>query len=388
MILKNINIINREGAGSIVIKKDRIGKIIFNDRSGLQEQDEFSISFDEAIAFPGLINSHDHLEFNLFPKLANDIYKNYLEWGADIHRQNKDIINSIKTIPKLLRAEWGMYKNLLNGVTTVVQHGEYFNFENPIIDIFQDSFSFHSVMLEKKFRIKLINPFKKRKPIVIHIGEGTDQAAYEEINELIRWNLFKKKLIGIHGISMTENQAKSFEALIWCPESNLFLFNKTAVVNKLKKETKILFGTDSTLTAGWNLWDQIRLARKTNMLTDSELFDSITSIPATVWGLKGKGILKEGNIADIVVAQKPNSNDSINNFFEINPADLLLVIKNGKIILFDQSLITQMKGRLKTENFRKIFINNVPKFITGNLPLLIAEIKKYSSEARFPIETE
>ena len=44
--------------------------------------------------FPGLINSHDHLDFNLFPQTGNRIYNNYTEWGRDIHEQNKEAISA------------------------------------------------------------------------------------------------------------------------------------------------------------------------------------------------------------------------------------------------------------------------------------------------------
>jgi cytosine/adenosine deaminase-related metal-dependent hydrolase len=36
-----------------------------------------ALDLNGALAFPGLINSHDHLDFNLFPPLANRIYNNY-----------------------------------------------------------------------------------------------------------------------------------------------------------------------------------------------------------------------------------------------------------------------------------------------------------------------
>ena len=59
-----------------------------------------SIEFENAIAFPGLINSHDHLDFNLFPQTGNRIYNNYAEWGKDIHDQNKETINAVLKIPQ------------------------------------------------------------------------------------------------------------------------------------------------------------------------------------------------------------------------------------------------------------------------------------------------
>src|SRR6185312_14526801 len=115
---------------------------------------------------------------------------------------------------------------------------------------------------------KLNNFFTNRRPFAIHIGEGTDKASHDEINELIRWNLFKRKIIGVHGVAMDEDQAAAFEALVWCPASNYFLLNDTASIDELKIKTTILFGTDSTLTSSWNLWEHLRIARDTLLLTD------------------------------------------------------------------------------------------------------------------------
>ena len=74
------------------------------------------------------------------------------------------------------------------------------------------------------------------------LAKGSDKAAHGEIDELIKWNLLKKG-IGryAHAVAMTEDQAKKFKAIVWCPESNYFLLDKTAPVKKLKENTPILF---------------------------------------------------------------------------------------------------------------------------------------------------
>lgn len=387
MILFNVHIVGRDGIQHVKTVDGRID-IIAANRTFIQNKDGLTIEFENAIAFPGLINSHDHLEFNLFPKISNRIYKNYMEWGPDIHTHNKDIIHSILKIPKQLRFEWGIYKNLLSGVTTVVQHGENFAIKNPWINTDQNCYSLHSVGTEKNWKYKLNKPFIKDKPFIIHIGEGTDMKAFEEINKLLKWNLLKRKLIAIHGVAMNVQQAKSFEALIWCPDSNFFLLNATVNVSELKKATKILFGTDSTLSANWNIWEQIRLARKTNMLTDKELFDSLTSLPALVWDLNDRGIVEESKAADLVIAGMKNENDLQNSFFELNPQDILMVLREGEIILFDEILYAQLNKNINANGFSKIFINNVCKYVLGDLVGLIKEIRKYSADVKFPVEIE
>src|ERR1700744_6413118 len=121
MLLHNVAIVGKEAITDIGIQNGKINAI---DLSISALPDEQTFYFDNAIAFPGLINSHDHLEFNLFPQLGNKKYNNYVEWGTDIHLNNKPLIDNVLKIPKSLRAEWGIYKNLINGVTTVVNHGD------------------------------------------------------------------------------------------------------------------------------------------------------------------------------------------------------------------------------------------------------------------------
>ena len=282
MQLCNLKIIESDELVNIEVSGEKINNITsYTENKNFKTRD--TIFFEDAIAFPGLINSHDHLDFNLFPQIANRLYYNYKEWGEDIHARNKEIIQSVLKIPQPLRKEWGLYKNLLNGVTTVVNHGERLLINNKVISVLQNNYSLHSVQFEKKWKLKLNSIFKNNQPFVIHIGEGTDKASHEEMNELIKWNLFKKKIIGVHGVAMDESQAAAFEALVWCPASNNFLLNATAAIDELKIKTTILFGTDSTLTASWNLWEHLRSARDTFLLTDQELFDSLTKSAATIW---------------------------------------------------------------------------------------------------------
>ena len=376
MLLQNLNIIGHDGIKHIRIVEDKIRTIASDQSLLMPERNELSLVFEKVIAFPGLINSHDHLDFNLFPQTGNRIYKSYIEWGADIQSNNRKNIEDILSVPKEIRVEWGIYKNLANGITTVVNHGEYLNIKDPVIDIFQDCYSLHSVR-EKSWKFKLNRPFVKNQPFVIHVGEGIDIPAIEEINEVIKWNLFKRKVIAVHGVSMNIKQAKAFEALVWCPDSNFFLLNETAKVNELKKETKIIFGTDSTVSANWNVWEHLRLAKETKMLTDSELFESLTSLPAAVWGLNDRGVLMEGKNADVVIAGMKSENNPMDNFFALNPENILLILRKGEIILFDEALYSLLVSKVNIQKFSKMVINSINKFIKGDLTGLISKTKKY-----------
>jgi hypothetical protein len=300
-------------------------------------------------------------------------------------------------IPQYLRTRWGIYKNLINGVTTVVHHGPWLRIEKPheIIRVFQDAHSLHSIGFEKRWKWKLNRPFSGMRPYSIHIGEGTDETAFLEIDELTRCNWFKKKVIGIHGVAMTEKQALNFQALVWCPHSNYFLLGQTATVHQLKKKIPILFGTDSTLTSDWNLWEHLRKARSEQGLSDQELFDSLTEAPAKAWGLRDSGSIALGQWADLVIAQVPHHlapGDHLaqmDTFFSLSPEDILLVVHAGEIRLFDEGLYKSLAlGGFDLKEFYPVFIHKKRKYLFGDLPSLIKQVKVYHPEQVFPITLE
>src|SRR6185437_2233109 len=266
MILKNLYSVSEDNWVDIRYSEGVIRDVL--PYSNIEtSSDEPSLTFENALVFPGLINSHDHLDFNCFPRLGHHHYLNYVEWGKDIHQVDKEVIDKVLHIPQDLRVNWGIYKNLLNGITTVVNHGPYLDVKDSPIHVFQDCNVLHSVRLEKAWILKLNRPGFQKLPFVVHIGEGTDEASHNEIQKLLHWNLFNRELIGIHGVAMDTEQAKSFKALVWCPDSNRFLLGKTADVKNLKNSTKLVFGTDSTVSANWNIWEQIRVARDYNMVS-------------------------------------------------------------------------------------------------------------------------
>ncbi|MGN6295746.1 MAG: hypothetical protein ACTHM7_03100, partial [Ginsengibacter sp.] len=266
-----------------------------------------------------------------------------------------------------------------------VNHGSKLKITDPFITVLQDNHSLHSVQFEKNWKLKLNNPFVKKQPYVIHIGEGTDEMAHQEINTLIKKNFFNKSLFTVHGVAMNSEQAKHFEALIWCPASNYFLLNKTTDIKNLKTKTSILFGMDSTLTASWKLWEHLRTARETKMMTDEELFQTLTKNPAEKWRRKNIGSISINNDADVVIA-KSHGNKGFDAFYLINSEDILLVLHEGVIRLFDEEIKEQLNdGEIATSKFNKIFINGKGKYIYGDLPELIKQIHLYNPQIPFPI---
>lgn len=377
MHLKNLHIIDNKPT-------TRQNRFLKGDRLQRTGESKTVLEFDDALLFKSLINSHEHLAFNCFPPLHHKIYNNYKEWGEDIHTKDKETIKNILKIPIKHRVNWSIYKNIINGVTAIAQHGKNYKSTSSPIEIVYNR-DFHSVGLEKWWKLKIKNPLNQ-KPICIHIGEGTDTATHEEINELINDNTLNRKLIGIHGIAMTEAQAKQFEALIWCPDSNIRLYNKTAPIDKLAKHTKILFGTDSTISSHWSIWHHIKLAKKLNLLSDEALYKSLTDTPRAVWNLPFIGEPKKGVYANFVIAKNKDKTNLWNAFYTLTPEDLLLVVDNGTVLLFDASLFDSILPEIYIEQFSKFEINGSPKYLLGNLTETVQIIQKYNRNIDFPIK--
>ncbi len=379
MLLGNVHIVN-DGPADIRIHDSVIKNISL---PGKMEADELSFEFENSIVFPGLINSHEHLEFNLFPRFGGGPYKDYVEWGDQIHKRHKESIDRIQRIPYDLRYQYGLFKNLVCGVTTVINHGNapHLYFEN-LSEVYTNYNYIHSTRLDKKWRLKL-NLLFNGLPFVVHTGEGTNDKSANEAKTLLRWNIFRKEIIGIHAISVTEKLNSKFRAIVWCPDSNLFLYNKTADISKMKLHTEILFGTDSNLSADWNIWNHLRLARKLGMLDDSELYESVTEKAAKVWKIYDRGVIEINKKADLVIAEKNNENN-MGSFYSCNPENIIMIIKNGKIVLVDDKFAADHRG-IQYEHFDKVLINNRIKLLPKGFNDLMKKISEFLPPKEFPV---
>ncbi|TDW96620.1 amidohydrolase family protein [Dinghuibacter silviterrae] len=385
MVLENLRPIEGPASLRIGIRGGRIA-FVGEDGAGPAFGPDRVIDLDGAMIFPGLINSHDHLEFNSFPALGREHYANYVEWGSRIHATCREDIDRVLKIPPAMRVQWGLYKNLLGGVTTVVHHGPAFPLENPCIRVFRECQSIHSVQLEPRWRQRLNNPLQWGRPCVIHIGEGTDEGASREIDRLTLWNTLHRPLVGVHGVAMNTDQAAHFKALVWCPQSNFFLLGRTAAIDQLGRHTALLFGTDSTLTGDWNIWDHLRSARDTGLAADPDIYDMLTTTPARIWGLGG-GALAPGCAADLTIA-RPRG-DGWNAFYALDPADIELVIAGGRVRLADGRWVRALTHLGHDfDGWSRVLLEGREKWVPGDLPGLARQILAFDERAEFPFLCE
>lgn len=327
-------------------------------RGRIQKEGGFGPDLDLSghLILPGLINSHDHLEFNLFPRLGRGPYPNATAWAEDIYHPDRSPVKEHLAVPKPVRLAWGGLKNLLSGVTTVAHHNPY------EAEVFANNFPVRVVKRfgwahSLRFSSDLVNRYQavsKRWPFLIHAAEGTDACAASEIHELERKGVLSRRTVLIHGVGIDHESLKILQqrhaSVVWCPSSNLFMLSQTLRPEVLRSSLRVCLGTDSALTCQDDLAGEIRVARKAGGLAAEDIYPMVTTEAAHILRLtRGEGEIVEGAIADLLAV--PDSGQ--------NPAEALqnfcpsLVILGGKIQLVSEALAPRVDPVL-VRNFQKI----------------------------------
>ncbi len=309
-------------------------------RGGLLSEQKLEVNLEGHYVYPGLINSHDHLEMNLYPHLGTPPYQNYKEWSADIYHPTQTPIREIEATDKEMRLLWGGLKNLISGVTTVVHHNPWSRFLSSSkfpINVWSTQWA-HSLAFDEHVvaRKKEAN----NRMFVLHAAEGVDEFARQEIHQLMELKCLDKNTILVHGVGVGEEEERilvdSGSSVIWCPASNMYMFNKTAHVPLLRKAERVVLGSDSTLTGSPTLLDEMHTALKTGLATEHDIFRMTGSIPRNLFGIPGSEI-QPSMQGDFLITPKKHP-DPIKNLFVIEPKDISAVIVAGRFQLSDPSL--------------------------------------------------
>jgi len=219
--------------------------------------------------FPGLINAHDHLELNHYPRTKfREVYNNAHQWGEDVNaRLNDEPFKTLRSYPLWDRVFIGGLKNLLCGATTVIHHGPphkpMFRKDFPVrvLKKYGWAHSLHFNTEEEIIRSYKSTP--KNVPWFIHLAEGTDDIAAGEYQRLKNIGCVGENTVIVHGVGMTkediEDAAKIIRGLVWCPGTNYYLLGQTTdVATWLECGGNIALGSDSYLTTKKNYKLELR----------------------------------------------------------------------------------------------------------------------------------
>ena len=189
----------------------------------------------------------------------------------------------------------------------------------------------------------------------------------------------------VHAIALSDQDiklvAKNKANLVWCPNSNMFMFNRTGDVKKwLVNKINVSLGTDSPMSGGLNLIDELQFGKKIykNLfkqdINDEILVKMATINPAKAFRLGDKiGSIEKNKLADLIAI----SGDVKNPYSSLVHAkleDIALVIYEGKPFYGDREYKDIFKKlNVKTSKFK---INRKEKICVGDPIGLLKTIRK------------
>lgn len=290
------------------------------------------------IVYPGLINAHDHIEMNHYPRTKfRAIYTNAKQWSEDFSpKLVEEPFASLRRLPVAEQCAVGALKNLRSGVTTVAQHNPLHpplrRRDFPVRVVKRYGWA-HSLYLEQD----ILASYRRTPPDapwMIHLAEGTDDEAAGELKRLQDLGCLRSNTVLIHGVGLTAedriNAIAKGTGLVWCPSSNFFLLGKTAEVAAFADAELLALGTDSRLTADGDMLDELRAAYATGQLSPERLFRAVTTDAAKLLRLTNTGALLPGYTPDFFVARRPSS-DPILSLFALDSRDIEAVYVGGRL---------------------------------------------------------
>jgi cytosine/adenosine deaminase-related metal-dependent hydrolase len=303
---------------------------------------------------PGLINAHDHLHRNHYGRLGVPPYANAHDWAADIQVRCAAEIAQGRNVERRIALLTGAWKNLLAGVTHVVHH-------DPWERDFDSGFPIRVVRIANADCVVRLPEcsFPAGVPVALHVAEGVDEIAAEEVRTLHACGVLNRHLMAVHGVGAdTDGVAKLRDAgcaVVWCPTSNHFLFGRSAPLDLLEG-TDVLLGSDSLLTGAGTLLDEIQAVR--GMISDARLLDAVGSLAADRLGIAAPS-LAPGSPADIVLFRR--------DILDATAEDVLLVIVAGE----PRVLAPEHLSSLPTRGGRIITWRGVTRWISEETAILL-----------------
>ena len=342
-LIKDVRVLNSRSVfeSDIRVKNGSILEIGLNLSA---RRDEIVLDCSGLTACPGLINAHDHLQFNLYSRIGNPPYINAYDWGNDIRTTFRSTVDAIERIPIHLRYRWGAWKNLFSGVTRVVHHDPYSLYCRYLLPVdIQNSYTFAHSLGNEKHLERALTRRRRDVPFIIHLAEGTDELTAREVESLMRLGGLDERTVAVHAININQRDidllAAARASVVWCPTSNRYLFDQTAPVDALWGRISVALGTDSTLTGSCTMFEEMRAAAELSTCSPQDVFQMVTEIPRAIFKLPSwTGQIVEGGRADLFIIPS-NETDPYRAVLDADPGTVMLMMKRGEILYYDAATV-------------------------------------------------
>ena len=323
-----------------------------------------------ATLFPGLIELHNHLAYNVLglwtvPKK----FANRDQWAAlpSYHKNVGATMRVLATQPNLVPAitRYTECKVLAGGVTasqglTLSSNAGMRKFFRGLVFNVEDTVD--AELPNAKARIADVDTkgasaflaSLSKTCTLLHLSEGTDQHAHRAFEALATANpvAITSSLSGIHSVALTPADFKLLASkkasMVWSPLSNLLLYGETANVKAARDAgVTIGLGPDWTYSGSKNLLGELKVARSVSKLQKLGFSDRDLLAMATVNAAKilrwdaHVGSLEAGKRA-FVVAIEGTKADAYATLFEATEENVRLVVIDGSARYGDAALMTKL----------------------------------------------
>ncbi len=314
--------------------------------------------------FPGLIELHNHLAYNVLP-LWNvpKRWDNRGQWPrhSDYRKLISGPMRIVGETDGLIQAavRWVEAKCLVAGVTTsqgvalysragakTFYRGLVRNVEETNDDLMPEAATKIGDVEAKsaaKFRARLRTLADGEKKLILHLAEGVDKAANEHFRALKIENsnhwAITEALIGIHATGLKHRNFRTLAvrggSIVWSPLSNLLLYGDTTDVGRARRDgVKVALGSDWSPSGSKNLLMELKVARlwcdhAVPGVSDFDIVSMATRNPAEMLGWASElGTIEAGKRADFMVIDDKHA-DACGRLIDARETSIVLVVING-----------------------------------------------------------
>jgi hypothetical protein len=193
----------------------------------------------------------------------------------------------------------------------------------------------HSLHL--KYGPPVVESFRATAPDVgwfIHLGEGVDELAAHELNQLKALECLGANTVLVHGVALSESDTASViaagAAVVWCPSSNLGILGQTIGRPQLRALFDagcLALGTDSRLSGAFDLLEELRIAARHSDFSPRELLRLVTD--------RARRLLRAPPVHDDIIILRSVSHDPFADVLKLRRHELRAVVRDGRPLIAD-----------------------------------------------------
>ncbi|WP_257454825.1 amidohydrolase family protein [Archangium lipolyticum] len=344
------------------------------------------ISCPAGVISPGLINAHEHMNFQKAPDPGREErFEHRHDWrkGNDGHKavdQGRSAVDDAQ--------RWAELRQVMAGTTSSAGAGGQAGLVRDLAAYGTDKASQEGLHeMNVNFQTFPFNDDDKGEELesgcgypsidtpndipglsayMPHVAEGIEESARNEFRCLSGQGAGSQDLVTgrtaiVQGIGLTAAEigkiAERGASLVWSPRSNVSLYGDTAMVTAYKQMgVNIALGTDWLQSGSMNMLRELRCADYLNQVhysktfTDEQLWRMATAGAADATDTWEKvGRIAPGKVADLAIFRlNANAFSPHRAVITAKPEDVALTVRGGKPLYGDQSLVTELtKGETK-----------------------------------------